>query len=296
MKTSMVTCREVAGTGSAALLLFSVVYWWPKAKVTVRGKRWIGKARVSWRQEIKLSRNQFDRGLAKLKRLGVIETSSHKFAGPTPILHVRLTPSGISRLSTSPEDGPDFLESENSDFLESEKVHTQKPTIQKQKDLSSKDHGMTSSPGKEPPMPSEKDKILSSPKAEKKHMNAGACEVKPLHLQIAFRKLCAEHWPGHWTGVPSKKEWNQWKNWIKHCGEAPPRACARMRVEQLDRLRKGEYQPQRVPIWWHQNQVRASSCRTARPRSTSSSRRRRTPSRSLYRNRRNPRTSCRICN
>ena len=222
MKTSMVTCGEVAGTGSAALLLFSVVYWWPRAKVTVRGKRWIAKARVSWRKEIKLSRNQFDRGLAKLKRLGVIETSSHKFAGPTPILHVRLTPSGISRLSTSPEDGPDFLESENSDFLESEKVHTQKPTIQKQKDLSSKDHGMTSSPGKEPPMPFVKDKILSSPKAEKKHMNAGACEVKPLHLQRAFRKLCAEHWPGHWTGVPSPKEMNQWKHWIAHCGGNHP--------------------------------------------------------------------------
>ena len=151
--SSMVTCGKVAGTGSAALLLFSVAYWWPRAKVSIRGKRWIAKARVPWRQEIKLSRNQFDRELAKLKRLGLIETSSHKFAGPTPILHVRLTPSGISRLSTSLEDGPDFLESEKADFLESEKVHTQKPTTQKQKDLSSKDHGMTSSPGKSLPCP-----------------------------------------------------------------------------------------------------------------------------------------------
>ena len=70
-------------------------------------------------------------------------------------------------------------------------------------------------------MPSVKDILSSSPKVEKKHMNARACEVKPLHLQIAFRKLCAEHWPGHWTGVPSKKEWNQWKNWIKHCQHHP---------------------------------------------------------------------------
>jgi hypothetical protein len=59
-----------------------------------------------------------------------------------------------------------------------------------------------------------KEKTLEAKKVDKKHMNAGACEVKPLHLAMGFRKAVAEHFPGHYTGPPSPKERGQWKLFI----------------------------------------------------------------------------------
>ena len=68
-------------------------------------------------------------------------------------------------------------------------------------------------PGKEK-MTIVKEKMLNAKKEDKKHMNAGACEVKPLHLAMGFREAVAEHFPGHYTGPPEPKEMGQWKLFI----------------------------------------------------------------------------------
>jgi len=69
------------------------------------------------------------------------------------------------------------------------------------------------------------EEILEAKKVDKKHMNAGACEVKPLHLAMGFRKAVAEYFPGHYTGPLSTKEMGQWKLFHRKGDTTSPRTC-----------------------------------------------------------------------
>jgi len=223
MKTTSHRCQELVGHGAAAALLYRIAYWHPRMQVTKWEEKWIAKARDSWREECGLTPKQYRGALAKLKQVGLIETRQGWFAGKC-IGHVRLSQNGIEKLFAAPPAAQECAEKGPSGSAQKGPPQIQEPTYKKE-NSPSENYGMATPSVKEDPGMKVTDiqsKILSSPKLEKKHMNAGAWEVKPLHLQIAFRQLCAEHWPSHWTGTPEPKEMKQWKHWIAHCGGNHP--------------------------------------------------------------------------
>lgn len=74
---------------NAALLMFRIQYWMPKAKVRKRGHTWIAKTRDEWADETGRTAKQLRTGFEELRRKGVIETAQMIF-GDRPILHVRV--------------------------------------------------------------------------------------------------------------------------------------------------------------------------------------------------------------
>ena len=111
-----------------ALLLSQIRYWHlpskegdPKMRVKHDDKLWIVKKREDWWDEIRITAKQFDRSLAKLVKLGLVEKMVKKFSG-TPTLHIRAVLSEIHQrelliltaqgISTLPAEGISTLPAE----------------------------------------------------------------------------------------------------------------------------------------------------------------------------------------
>src|SRR5690349_11430658 len=80
---------EAGLSDNAAILLYRIQWWMPKAKVVKREKLWIAKSREEWCEDAKRTPKQIKTALAELKKAGRIETAQMLFAN-RPILHVRL--------------------------------------------------------------------------------------------------------------------------------------------------------------------------------------------------------------
>lgn len=72
----------------SAILLSRIIFWFEpntkglsKLRVSRNGDYWLVKNREDWLVECGLTRRQVDRGMAKLKKLGLIETEVHRFGG-----------------------------------------------------------------------------------------------------------------------------------------------------------------------------------------------------------------------
>jgi hypothetical protein len=89
--------RYQAATGSmaAAMLLFQIAYWMPKATVRHGGHLWIAKAAAEWCAEAGLTMSQYLRAIALLRRLCLVVTEQHIFGGRA-ITHLRLTAKGLA--------------------------------------------------------------------------------------------------------------------------------------------------------------------------------------------------------
>jgi hypothetical protein len=74
---------------NAAILLYRIQLWMPKARVTKHDKLWVAKSREEWGGDAKRTPKQVKTALAELKVKGFIETAQMLFAN-RPILHVRL--------------------------------------------------------------------------------------------------------------------------------------------------------------------------------------------------------------
>lgn len=81
--------KLAGGYPPAEKLLQRILYWWPKARVTRDGRRWIAKSAVEWCEETGSSVHQHERALARLRQRGVIETRQMIFGGKS-ITHLRL--------------------------------------------------------------------------------------------------------------------------------------------------------------------------------------------------------------
>jgi len=88
---------DVCGGDTIVGLLLGQIYYWDsptkkgasKMQVKRDGQYWIAKTQEVWSQECRLSRKQYLRAIAVLKKLGLIETKLYKFAGIT-MTHLRL--------------------------------------------------------------------------------------------------------------------------------------------------------------------------------------------------------------
>jgi hypothetical protein len=95
MKTTplLTKCRIATNNGNAAALLYRILFWMPKAKITHGGRRRIANSAVQWCKETGLTYDQYRRAIALLKKLGFVETEQHLFFGKNAT-HVRTTALG----------------------------------------------------------------------------------------------------------------------------------------------------------------------------------------------------------
>lgn len=80
----------VDGDFLAALLLSQIIYWFlpdskdkPKVKVLRDEKYWLCKKRADWKNEIRITKKQYDKAAGVLEKLGLIERGVRKFNNET---------------------------------------------------------------------------------------------------------------------------------------------------------------------------------------------------------------------
>ncbi len=89
-------CIRAGGSLAAGILLYRIAFWYPKAKVKHgQGGAWVVKTRGEWTDETALSLWQYDRALARLKHVRLIETEQHLIEPLRPVTHLRLTEKGL---------------------------------------------------------------------------------------------------------------------------------------------------------------------------------------------------------
>jgi hypothetical protein len=77
----------------AAILLFRIAYWAPKAKLRRNGYTWIAKSAKDWCYETALTPQQYKDAVARLRALGLVVTEQHAFGGKV-VTYLRLTAAG----------------------------------------------------------------------------------------------------------------------------------------------------------------------------------------------------------
>ncbi|WP_067108647.1 hypothetical protein [Sphingopyxis granuli] len=87
--------RKATGHGDAALLLYRIRYWWPKATVVQCGKKWIAKTHKQWADELGISPRTYRTAQDRLLERGLIETITAEFKGHS-MLHLRPTPEAVA--------------------------------------------------------------------------------------------------------------------------------------------------------------------------------------------------------
>ena len=97
-------CIEAAGgSAPAGVVLYRIVFWTPGLEYD--GKLWIAKSHAELRLETRLTPDQIRDALAKLRSLGLIETSRHHFAGRN-VLHIHVTEACEAKLEQVAEADP----------------------------------------------------------------------------------------------------------------------------------------------------------------------------------------------
>lgn len=92
--------KMLGGDMLAASVLSQIVYWYlpteaggPKLRVAKQedGRQvwWLAKSHIDWEDELGITRKQSRKALDRLKKLGIIETTIHRFNG-SPTTHIRL--------------------------------------------------------------------------------------------------------------------------------------------------------------------------------------------------------------
>lgn len=87
--------RQATNHGDAALLLYRIRYWWPKASVIQHGKKWIAKTHNQWAEELGIAPRTFRTAYTRLLERGLIEAITTKFKDHS-MLHLRPTPDTIA--------------------------------------------------------------------------------------------------------------------------------------------------------------------------------------------------------
>jgi len=75
--------HQIAGTWTAAILLYRIQYWIKKTKITRGGYKWIALSREEWMEELDMTLNEYNAALSRLKKLGVIVVETHLLGGRT---------------------------------------------------------------------------------------------------------------------------------------------------------------------------------------------------------------------
>jgi hypothetical protein len=102
VKLNVYDCIELCGDDHpSGLLLFKMIFFCRKAKLTLDGKRWYVRSRESLCLETRLTRHQYDRALSSLKMNGLVVTRRLPLTKVSIFGNVtafRVTPQAIKRL------------------------------------------------------------------------------------------------------------------------------------------------------------------------------------------------------
>ena len=94
MPNPLACYHQATQSWTGAALLYQIAYWWPKAKVTRNGHKWIAKSAKEWCEETDLTAKEYERAAQKLRHLRLVATEQHWFAGKV-VTHLRLTRAGL---------------------------------------------------------------------------------------------------------------------------------------------------------------------------------------------------------
>jgi hypothetical protein len=196
-------CKRVTGSANAALLLYRILYWQPRATVRIGGFAWIAKSREVWMGETQLSRNQYDRALALLKQQGVVATLQAMF-GRKAITHLRLTEVAYERLGTPEQDLP-VPKSEIGRVLTSEEQSGQ-PSLESEKPYintlllttTAKDFDVLTHASSEQDTKQEtsKKEVAEIPQASKMQSAAPTTDEKVAKLETLWKQVVAREFGG----------------------------------------------------------------------------------------------------
>jgi hypothetical protein len=84
------TLRKATGHGDAAIFLYRVRYWWPKATIVLGKRKWIAKTHKQWADELGMEDRTFRTAYDRLVKLDLIEAVKAEFRGAS-INHIRPT-------------------------------------------------------------------------------------------------------------------------------------------------------------------------------------------------------------
>jgi len=102
IRHSVYDCIELCGDHHpCGLLLFKMIFFCRKARLTLDGKRWYVRSRESLCLETRLTRHQYDRALSSLKMNGFVVTRRLPLTKVSIFGNVtafRVTPHAIKRL------------------------------------------------------------------------------------------------------------------------------------------------------------------------------------------------------
>lgn len=111
-------CVLMAGSPTAAILLYRICYWHPYRKVEAGGELWVAKARAEWMDETGLTLEQYKSAAATLQKRQLVIIQQRKY-GTRTISFARLSVRGEEVLSGSlPKIGPEAVESNDTTQVE----------------------------------------------------------------------------------------------------------------------------------------------------------------------------------
>ncbi|MCZ7891889.1 hypothetical protein O9X99_09405 [Agrobacterium salinitolerans] len=87
---AMQALRKATGHGDAAIFLYRLRYWWPKAKIVIDGRKWIANTHKQWAEELGIEERGFRTAYSHLLKMELIEARAAPFKGQT-MNHVRPT-------------------------------------------------------------------------------------------------------------------------------------------------------------------------------------------------------------
>ncbi len=106
IRATVFDCVSITRNANAAMLLYRLVYWQPRSRVTRGGFSWVIKTQEEWAHECHLSVRQVQRAFHTLRRLGLIACERHFWRTILP-QWTRLTTEAIHVISTRALATPD---------------------------------------------------------------------------------------------------------------------------------------------------------------------------------------------
>lgn len=224
MPNPLARCQLATKNTKAALLIYRLAYWMPKARIKRDGFLWVARSRSEWCDETGLSIDQYNRALRRLKDIGLVVAEQHLFAGKN-VTHMRITELGQKAIGAGDEDkacsntegvGCSKIEGLKHSGLashecsESATLYTQGDTY---KEVLHGESGTTPAKGSEGLIKKKgySDKNEVTQKSELTHKPSTPSSWESLWRQTIF-EVYGEQSPA-FTG----KQWGQLKHFVKAC-------------------------------------------------------------------------------
>lgn len=93
-------CVLATKNKNAGQLLYRIHFWMSKATVEHHGRKFVANSAEQWCAQTGLSYDQYRRAIARLRKLGFVETEQHLF-GRKNVTHVRITALGFEAIETA---------------------------------------------------------------------------------------------------------------------------------------------------------------------------------------------------